>query len=157
MKYTVSNELTNNKELEFERSVWTGRTALKLNGRPFTKIGKNLFNISIDEEKSLDVFVKGNEITGLELQMKGKTVTLLRKLNIFEIILTFIPIYLVFIGGAIGGACCGLAIATNALLVRKVNNIFVKILLTLGIAALATVIWYVVVVSFFEPVEYIYY
>lgn len=79
MKFVVCNKETCNNEIMVEKSVWTGRTSLYINGKPMNKIGKNLFSYNDSEGKEKKVAFKGSEILGIELYMDGRTITILRK------------------------------------------------------------------------------
>jgi len=75
-----------------------------------------------------------------------ETYVLVRSLTVVEFLLSFLPCILVFFGGAIGGAIGALAGIITSTVVRKINNVFLKILASVGIASLAFLIWFVIVV-----------
>jgi hypothetical protein len=54
-------------------------------------------------------------------------IVLVRKLNVIEWILIVLPLFLVLIGGALGGALGALAACCIAMLVRTIKNIVLKI------------------------------
>lgn len=144
MKVTVCDEVTNNKKVEFEKNIWSGKTLLKYDGVTMHKKSRNKYSfIDSDNEQQL-VLVNGNEITGISLQFNNGSIQILRKLSFFEIILALIPLYLVIIGGAIGGALGGLSAVCIGGLCRMFNNIFLKILIAVSITGIATGIWYIV-------------
>jgi hypothetical protein len=127
--------------IDFSRNIWTGRTMISIDGKPMEKIKRNVFVFTDSEGKRTEVVIKGNELTGIQMSMPYETITVLRKLNALEIILTVIPFFLVFIGGAIGGVLGALAAFTNAMLCRSIKNVLIKIVFALFVTAIATVLW----------------
>ncbi|HHX80094.1 MAG TPA: hypothetical protein GX692_03410 [Acholeplasmataceae bacterium] len=151
MKFVVCNKETCNNEIMVEKSVWTGRTSLYINGKPMNKIGKNLFSYNDSEGKEKKVAFKGSEILGIELYMDGRTITILRKLNTFEIVLVFIPLILIIggasggvIGGVIAGVCAAIGMTITASFCRKIDNIILKLLFILGIYGIITLVYFLI-------------
>lgn len=108
------------------------------------KKGKNLFYYTDIENKNVEVKLVGNEFSKIDIIINGNTINLLRKLEIYEIVLSALPFIMVFIGGAIGGGLGGLAAATLLLLMRKIKNIPLKVALSLGAVVIVYLLWYVI-------------
>jgi hypothetical protein len=138
MKFFICNQETGNNKILLEKSAWTGKSSLYINGKAMKKMVRNSFSFYDSEGKEKKVQLKGNEIFGIEMLMDGRSITILRKLNVFEIILSLIPVVLIFFGGAIGGACAAVGIMIIATFCRKMDNIIVKIIFSLGIYGLIT-------------------
>lgn len=143
MKFYLNNEQTDNMDILLERSIWTGKTTLKVNGRELQRIKRNIFSYKDKDGNEMDARVKGNEIIGFELFLGDRQITILRKLNIFELILVFIPIALIILGGgAIGGACAALGMIAIATFCRNIKNIFGKIAFALLVYVGVFLTWY---------------
>ena len=115
--------LFGDKYITYSESFWTEKKNIYINGQELQKIDKKTYKY---EDKRCTV--KGSYITGVELLIGVQSVTLVRKLTVFEIIMCFLPFLLVVTGGAIGGLCGGAAWAFNAVFIRKSDKIIVKIL-----------------------------
>ena len=156
MEITFSNEITGDKQVVFKRSFWTGKNEITFDGVRLRKSGKNQFQKGNGEEAEF-IIVQGNEIKGIDLIFGEGTVTVLRKLNALEWILAMIPLVMVIIGGAVGGALGGLGTATLLLILRKVNNVFLKILFALLISALVFILWFIIALSILQSIPNPYY
>lgn len=143
MKYSVCCEETNNKMIIIERSVWTGKSNLYVNNTKLTSIGKNVFLHRENDDTEVEYILKGNEFSGIVLYINNQPITVLRKLNALELILTLIPIVLLGIGGAIGGALAGLGMVVIALSVRKFDKVITKILFSIVIYLIISITWYI--------------
>lgn len=135
----VMNQTNDGKTVEYEEGFWTGKRTVRIDGKELVKIGKKVF---VYDEKRYEL--KGNYLTGVTLLSPDENIELIRKLNVLEWILVALPLFLVLIGGAIGGAMGALAACCNAAVVRGVKNIVLKIVACLAIATLAYIIWFVI-------------
>ena len=129
------------KEFIYDENIWTGKKTITVDGEKLEKDGKKSFKLGEIRYK-----VKGNFLTGVKLMNDTETYVLVRSLTVVEFLLSFLPCILVFFGGAIGGAIGALAGIITSTVVRKINNVFLKILASVGIASLAFLIWFVIVV-----------
>lgn len=143
MKFSVCSEETNNKMVLLERSIWTGKSNLYIDNVKLKNVKRNKFVYRDSGNNQIEVTLKGNEITGFEFTMNNKTIALLRKLNVFEMFLTFIPIALVVVGGAIGGLCAALGMIIIAINCRNFKNNILKLVFAIGIYGAITAVWIV--------------
>lgn len=142
MKFSVRNKETNFNGIVIDKSVWSGKSIIYINGQLAKNIGRNTFTYNDSEGNHMDMTLKGNELTGLKLIINDRVVTIIRKLNILEMVLSLIPLALVVIGGAIGGACGGAGVVIIASTCRKFKNIFIKILFSLGVYVIIAATWF---------------
>lgn len=133
------SQTTDGRKVEYEESFWTGKKSIKIDGNQLIKLGKKVF--VLDEKK---YELNGNFIFGATLSGSDEKIVLVRKLNVLEWILVALPLILVFIGGALGGALGVLAACCNAVVVRGVKNIVLKIVACLAIAIVTYIIWFVI-------------
>src|SRR5690606_5500462 len=120
-----------------KRSYWTGRFSLMYDGKPMEQIIKNKFvHFDHDAETRLDVKFIGNVLTGLAIVFPTGNYILLRKLKWYEYLLSFLPIVLIF-GGAIGRALVAISMFVNVTICRKVDNVVLKVILTLAVLVVA--------------------
>lgn len=136
-----------NEYMYFE-SFWTGKKELKVNGIPLTKIGKKRFQ---DGNKNYDI--KGNFLTGVTVTTDDESVSIIRNLKVYEYILVFLPLYIIgfgIFGGAIGGGIAGalgaVCAISIAVLIRKINNAFLKVLLSLGFCAAVFLVFWIIMI-----------
>lgn len=123
-------------------SLFSG-SKLKLNGTDLKKV-KGIYTVRADNGKELSVQLKHNFLDPIpKVKIEGKIIELATPLTWFEYIWIGIPILLIFVGGAIGGVCGGLAATGSGRLFRSdrsaVSKYGLSALLTLG-AALCYVI-----------------
>lgn len=87
-----------------------------------------------------------------KILIDDKPFEILKPLNNLELVLCYIPLLLIFAGGAIGGACGGLASFINVKIARKIENNVLKIICimvsTLGVIVLWLIIAVVISVLF---------
>lgn len=139
MRVTINNEQTNNKDLIYEEGFWTGKRTIVYNGETLTKLKRNIFVNKAGEE----FVIKGNQLVGVTITTLGKQVEVLRKLTWLEIalsVLVFVPCVLF---GAIGGAFGGGLGFTNVMLLRKIDKLYLKIIISLLMTGLAVLLSYI--------------
>ena len=94
-----------------------------------TKIKRNLYEYKYgDITEKFEI--KGNQLIGITIKMFGNTVEIARKLTWYEIVmavLVFIPCILF---GAIGGAIGGALGFTNLTIIRQVEKVYLKIIIS---------------------------
>lgn len=76
-------------------------------------------------------------MTGLTILTDEETYVIYEKLNALEIILSIIPLILVFLGGMIGAICGVLASFAIVTVIRSTKNIWISILTSLVASAAA--------------------
>ena len=129
MKITLNNEQTNNKELYFEENFWTGKRTIKYNGVTLNKVKNNLYEYN-DGEVSEQFEVKGNQLVGITIKMFGKEVDIARKLTWYEIVMAVFVFVPCILFGAVGGAIGGALGFTNLTIIRQVEKLYLKIIIS---------------------------
>lgn len=155
MKVTVNHPV--HGEIVFEENFWTGKKKLSVNGKKFQKVGKKTFAGEGDKT----FFLEGNFLTGNRLQAGNEEIVLTPALKWYEVVLSVLPFLLILIwgnsvalcnivpvvGGAIGGGMGAIFGMANVMLIKSVKNVFLKILISLGITALTFLAGYLVALA----------
>lgn len=131
MKKIVTD--SSGRTLEINENVWTGKVKIFLNDIEAFKVRRNQYSCKIGDDHCI-ITKKGNSLTGLSVNIDGEEVEVIRKLNALELIVSFLPIVLVILGGAIGGFFGALAICLNLYLMRYIESIFVKIIVPIVVS-----------------------
>lgn len=92
--------------------------------------------------EEVEFTLKGNEILGMQLYFNNRSITILRKLNAFEIVLSVLPLALAVIGGLIGGICAVAGMEVIISFCRKFENVFTKLLFSIAVCLFFTGLWY---------------
>lgn len=142
MKFKVKNELTDNQELTYIESFWSGKKEVEFNGNKAEKVDKYTYKIG---EESFNVM--GSYMTGVTINFKGNNIEMVKKTTWFEYtlaLLTFIGclafaffvenVWCAVVSGAIGGAGCVISLYV----MKLTNKTWLKILI--GIAFLVVLI-----------------
>ena len=155
MKYIVNNNLTQNKELVYEESFWSGKKTVTYNTTPLTKIKRNVFEYQ-DGEKTETFEVKGNSFIGVKINMFGRDVEVLRQLVWYEILLSVLVLLPgILFGGMIGGFIAGVLGVLNLFIIRHLDKWYFKVLVTLGILAGEVLLLFVIgviLLKIFKPI-----
>lgn len=134
MKNVYVNEHGN--VIEYEEGFWTGNKIIVIDGQVLQKTNKKVFVYN-----ETPYTIKGNFFTGVKLTGINEIV-IVPKLKVWEYILAVLPLFLVLVGGAIGGVLGALGAIGIASGMRKFQNVFVKILFALGVTAIVALAWY---------------
>ena len=150
MKTTIVKDFG---ELTYEESFWTGKKKLSLNGKVLEKIDKNTFQYVDMEGKIKNVFLTGNFISGVKVNIEGQYLQLTSSATWYEYALAIAGFIIVLIwgnspelcsiipivGGAIGGGISGSLGFCSLIAMKSTNNPLFKVLIGLGMI-LATMI-----------------
>lgn len=151
MKITIEHPSIG--KIVFEESLLSGKRTLSVNDISAEKTSKNEF--LINNEKAV---IKGNLLFGVTLFFSNQTIQILQKPKIYEYILALLPIIFLLVwgnsvalcsifplvGGAIGGFIGGLFAAFSLLFMVNTKECLAKILIGLGMFALAILAAYIV-------------
>ena len=135
--------LFGDKSITYSESFWTGKKTISINGQELQKLDKKTYRYG-----ETCYTVNGSYLTGVELSDGVQSVTLLRKLSVFETILCFLPFLVILSGGAVGGICGGIAAAFNAVSIRKTDNVLLKILCGV-LSTIVAFVCYLIIASLF--------
>ena len=92
---------------------------LMLNGKPLTK-QNNFFFVKSNTGSTLAIKFKNRFLDPVpDLEVGGQTVTLVPPLQWYQYVWMGIPLVLIFLGGAIGGFCGGLAAGISSRVFRS--------------------------------------
>ncbi len=121
-------------------NIWSGRISITVDGKLSRKIRRNHYQYA-DDANTFQIEKKGNSLLGMQLLVNGEEIEVVRKLNTLEIILSCLPLILVLIGGFIGGALGVITAIINAFMMRKFNNVIIKIGASLVLDVVAFIIY----------------
>lgn len=136
-------------KIEYEESFWTGKKKLSINGEELTKANKKTFSSADGRTFTIE----GNYLVGAKLNSGEEKIQLTSPIKWYEIALSILPFILILIwgnnetlclivpvvGGAIGGAISALTSFANAIIIKGLKPIWLKIavsILTLGLTFL---------------------
>lgn len=145
MKVTINNEQTKNKTLYYEEGFWTGKRTIVYDGVPLTKVKRNLYELR--QGDAVEQFViKGNQLIGVTITMFGVEVEVARKLYWYEYVLAAIVFAPCVLFGAVGGAVGGALGFFNLVVIRNVDKIWLKIIISVQFAAISLLLSYILAV-----------
>lgn len=151
MKIIINNEQTNNKQLEYEESAWTGRRTIIYDGVVLTKIKHNIYEYK--KESAIEKFIiKGNQLIGITVNAFGKDIEVARKLMWYEIVLSLLVIMPCLLCGAIGGAIGGGLGFVNVTIIRQLNKWYIKVIVSIQFLILALLLCYIIACMIFKVV-----
>ena len=142
MKVIINNEQTKNKELYYEEGFWTGKRTIKYNGISLTKIKRNLYEYK-EGETTENFEIKGNQLIGVTIKMFGNVVEIARKLTWYEIVMSLMVFIPCILFGAIGGAFGGGLGFINLAIIRNVDKLWLKLIISLQFAIVAFLMSYI--------------
>ncbi len=154
MKVVVNNEKTKNKDFFYEENFWTGKRNLAYDNVPLTKIKRNVFEYK-EGDKVEQFLIKGNQFIGVSVSMFGVQVEVIRKLTWLEIVLSVLVFIPSILFGAVGGAIGGVCGFTNILLLRKIENIWLQIIISGEFALLGLTLSYIFAILIFNAFTFI--
>lgn len=147
MKYNFQLPDFPNSNFEIETSIWTGKTKLQKDnvqieqssekGKPFLIPNSSGEIIKAFPKQSFPDFVPILEINGTKNQI-------VEKLKWFQYVLGGLPILLVFVGGAIGGAIGAVGTITNYNVFRQEGIELSKYLKIIGITVVSFVLYFTI-------------
>lgn len=143
MKQVVQHETIG--EIVYEESAWTGKKTLTINGEQLQKKDKTTFVTNSGEQVALN----GNFLKGASITVGGETIQIIPAVKWYEVVLSILPFLLIMIwgnvvelclivpvvGGAIGGLISGVFSVSNLIIIKRVDKIWLKVLISLGMLA----------------------
>lgn len=143
MKQVVQHETIG--EIVYEESAWTGKKTLTINGEQLQKTSKTTFVKNDGEQVTLN----GNFLKGASITVGGETIQVVPAVKWYEIVLSILPFLLIIIwgnvvelcmivpvvGGAIGGLISGIFSVSNLIIIKRVDKLWLKILISVGMLA----------------------
>lgn len=139
MKQVIQHEKLG--EIVYQESFWTGKKTITLNGGQLEKVSKNTYKTTDGDSVTLS----GNFFKGATLDIKGESVRVTPPIKWYEIVLSVLPFILIMvwgnsvalckivpvIGGAIGGAVSALLSAANVVIIKRIDKIWLKIVISI--------------------------
>lgn len=140
MKQTIKHETLG--EIVYQENFWTGKKDIFINGSQLEKTAKNVYQIADGETAEL----KGNFFKGATLSIGSENIRVAPPIKWYEIVLSILPFILIMIwgnsvalcklvpviGGAIGGAISALLSAANMVIIKRIDKIWLKILISIA-------------------------
>lgn len=154
MKAIINNENTKNKTLIYQEGFWTGKRTISYDGTPLTKVKRNIYEYKKDEVAE-NFEIKGNQLVGVTINMFGNNVEVSRKLTWYEIVLSVLVFLPCILFGAVGGAVGGVLGFTNVMVIRSINKIWGKIIVSIEFIAISLLLSYVLAVLVFNALTLI--
>ena len=164
MNLNIINEQTKFKELTYEENFWTGKRTITYDGIPLQKIKRGLYEFEY-QGKTEKLIVKGTQLIGIKITLFGNTFQIERNITWYEFTLSILSFVacLVFIflnhfknawlatltGGIFGGLGGGLFV-TNLYLMKRIDKLYIKIILSIEILLLAMLICYILSAYLFK-------
>ncbi len=131
--------------LEYEESLWTGKSILRVDGKTATKGKKRTFTID-----GKTVVVSGTFFSGITARYNDRTYVISERMKWYEYVLAVLPFIFCMVwgtseelcsifpivGGAIGGGICGAMIVVQMAILSYVKKAWEKLLagVALGVA-----------------------
>lgn len=142
MKLTVQHPQF--EQIDYEENIWSGKKHLFVNGARLASIDKTTFILNGEEKKFC--YLKGSIATGIRLTIDQEVIELAPKTKWYEWVCTVALVCFVIVwgnspalcaivpivGGAIGGAISGAMAMLNLMLMKKQDNIGIKLAIWLG-------------------------
>ncbi len=154
MKAVINNESTFNKTLIYQEGFWTGKRTISYDGTALTKVKRNIYEYKT-ENKVENFEIKGNQLVGVTINMLGNSVEVSRKLTWYEIVLSVLVFLPCILFGAVGGAVGGVLGFTNIMVIRSVNKVWVKIVVSIEFIAISLLLSYILAVLVFKALTLI--
>lgn len=151
MKYNFKLLEFPNTTFEIESSIWTGKSTLMKDGIIVAQSSEkgNPFLIPNGKDTFLKAFPKSSFPDSVPvLEINGKKHHILEKLKWWQYLIAGLPILLLFMGGAIGGALGGVTTVINLSIMRQSGSEVLKYLKVIGIV-LAAYLGYALIASYF--------
>ena len=141
-------------KIVYEESFWTGGKKLYVNGEELVKVSKKCF-----QTKDGQIWnIAGNYLRGAVLEKGEQKIRLTPAVKWYEIVLSVLPFALILIwgnsaalvsivpvvGGALGGLISGIIAVLNLLIVKGVKPIWLKILISIGMLAVAFLLCFLI-------------
>ena len=142
-------------EIVYSEGSFTGKRTITVNGTVAKRVSKKEYLLG--ETK---VTLKGNSVSGIELQIGDELVQLSPKPVWYEIVLAIIPLLFLLtwgnsvslcaifpvIGGAIGGALGGVSFVLSLVYMKKQKSPQAKLLIGLACAAVTILLAYLLAI-----------
>ncbi|WP_053956062.1 hypothetical protein [Inediibacterium massiliense] len=146
MKYLINLDGFEGQKIEVQMSSIKG-PCLFINDQPVPKGKKRKMLLTRNDSKEVIATWKHNFL-GLDLPslvVDGKEIQIVEPLKWYAKVWCFVPVPLVFLGGAIGAGLGTIGISINSMIFRSSMNIFVKFLLSSLVSLFAWVAYFMAV------------
>lgn len=160
MKYHFSLPQLPDTAIDVEKSFWSGKKSVWANGKACEQAAHSrrrapqfIIPASDGTEKVLGITPSPFFDDGLTVSLDGVKIPITPPLKWYEYVIGWLPIYLLFVGGAIGAFFGAIGAFCNLKIVRSQLNIPLKILAALGITVAATAFYFVVSLPFYRSMH----
>lgn len=154
MKYAFNLPEFPDAQLEFESSIWTGKSTLWFDGMPYQR--------SLDEGKPFIIPISDGEIIRLYpkpaypdliplIEVHGVQHRIAAKLPWYEYTIALLPFLIIFLGGGvIGGVISGGATVFNLQILRTEDSNLAKYIKLISVTFLTFVLYELVVHLYYQ-------
>ena len=149
MRFKVTLDEADSPEVEIDRGTWLGRNKVYVNGNEVERLTENdrPFAIPMTDGAVRKMVVK-NSLFGFDpvpqVIFDGREIRLARKLQTYEIVLAFLPLMLLLIGGGLGGLIGAMAAGYNFHILRSNRSATGQLISVLGVGLLSMVSYLIV-------------
>jgi len=144
MEYPVEIEGFKEKKVALKTATMLAGPVLTVNGEPAPKgPGKNQYLLTGDHGEEVIVEMKNTFLVDPvpQLLIKGELVKVAEPLAWYEWAWCCVPLVLIFLGGAIGGALGAMAMYGNLMLFRSRLQVYMKYGIAACITTAAFILW----------------
>ncbi len=123
----INKDWTDNKNLVIEHNALTGKINISYDGVHLDKQAKKQYSAEVDG-KIVTALVEGNEVSGLFVVIFGNRIQLVQPMAWYEWLVAALIVAPCICFGAVGGVLGVLSSALCVVVMRKINNVALKIL-----------------------------
>ena len=148
MKFSLGLDQTAGPQVDLERSVWSGSTKLLVDGQLIQSTSKRplTYQVKTKDGRDLTLVVKYMFFDPApQIFLDGKELIVARKLSKLEYAVSYLPITLLFLGGALGGILGALATYLNLFIMRSTMPPALKWIVPIAVTIATYVVFFVVV------------
>lgn len=145
MKHKVILTELDGLELEVDKSMWTGRTKVFINGSELSRQEQGkYYEIMSNDGTVRKLKIKGASFDGVpKVYIDDREIQMARKLSTLEYIVSAIPMILLIVGGALGGVFGAIALMANFRAMRSNMSKLSKALVVIASTIAAGVLYVV--------------
>ncbi len=126
-----------------EQNLWSGKPRLFVGGVEVPSTGRRSFSVRTREGSSVDITVKSTLVRPFPtIQIGDRNFETGPALPVWLVILMLLPLALLVIGGALGGAIGALGVVVNTIIARSAWGVVAKSLTMFGVFAVALGLWF---------------
>ncbi len=148
MDYTFTVPGFENVPLTLRTSIF-GSPKILCNGVALEKDSTRNFNLALSDGAKLTLRLKPRTLDFVpQILYGGQVLEVTPPLAPYQMVLTYLPLGLISIGGAIGGACGAAAMGINMSIFHGRQSAAIKVILSILTTFCAVLVWLIAAVAF---------